>query len=192
MPDTFNSKGMLSGPDTCLRIYSIQEVGGQKGEHEQFWGDFCASRAAASLLQLQITNWDIFRISTKPTSFRTLCFLSTWPRWWQAPRICNNERIGKNDENLWLFVVGIIWAGLACFPASKETPFKYLTTGLKGVNFVLEINSSPPLSQISVNTWAGQWSANRLHRDWPALPFRIWQEHRCCWEVLGLSGETKA
>ena len=155
-------------PDTYV-LHS--GCGWSKGRHEQFWGDFCASRAAASLLQLQITNWDIFRISTKPTSFRTLCFLSTWPRWWQAPRICNNERIGKNDENLWLFVVGIIWAGLACFPASKETPFKYLTTGLKGVNFVLEINSSPPLSQISVNTWAGQWSANRLHWDWPALPF---------------------
>ena len=72
------------------------------------------------------------------------CFHSTTcPRWWQAPRICNNVRIGKNDENLWLFVVGIIWTRLACFPASKA-PFKYLTTGLKGVNFVLEINSSPP------------------------------------------------
>ena len=40
MSDTFNSKGMLSGPDTCLRIYSIQEVGGQRGGMSNFEATF--------------------------------------------------------------------------------------------------------------------------------------------------------
>ena len=53
-----------------------------------FEATFALSRAAA--LWPQITNWDIFRISTEPTSFRILNY---FPRWWQTPRFCNNVRI---------------------------------------------------------------------------------------------------
>ena len=54
-----------------------------------FEATFAVSRAAA--LWPQITNWDIFRISTEPTSFRILNYFHS--RWWQTPRFCNNVRI---------------------------------------------------------------------------------------------------
>ena len=54
-----------------------------------FEATFVLSRAAA--LWPQITNWDIFRISTEPTSFRILNYFHS--RWWQTPRFCNNVRI---------------------------------------------------------------------------------------------------
>ena len=187
---SFNAKFIINWKLTkrgWLETYILHSGGGwSKWSRGVQPSNFEATFAPlVQLFRLQITNWDIFRIAAKPTSFRILSFHLTQQRWWQqAPRICNNERIGKNDENLWLFVVGIIWTGLACFPASKGS-FKYLTTGLKGVNFVLEINSSPPLSQISVNTWAGQWTANRLHWDCLARRFGFGRaegpalEYRC-------------
>ena len=69
---------------------------------------------------------------------------------------------------------------LACFLASKE-PFKYLTRGLKGVNFVLEINSSPPLSPKLVSTLgASQWRPV----DCQLGPLRLTGNPSLRWEVV--------
>ena len=66
--------------------------GGCTGWSREAVNNFEATFAPlVQLFLLQITNWDIFRIAAKPTSFRILNYF--YSRWWQTPRFCNNVRI---------------------------------------------------------------------------------------------------